>query len=128
MCWKNLFKSMRGVRGAITVENNQYEEMEEATIELLTEIIDSNDIDIRDISHAIFTLTNDLDAGFPAKAARIHMGWEEVPMICTQEIPVPNSLEKCIRVLIVFNTRLKQSDIQHVYLGRAKALRPDLSK
>jgi len=117
----------RGVRGAITVENNTYEEIEEATIELLTTILDENDFDIDDISHVIFTLTHDLNACFPAKAARIHLGWNDVPMICTQEIPVPGSVEKCIRVLIVINTKLKKSDIKHVYLGKAKLLRPDLS-
>ena len=120
------FKS-RGIRGAITVAENNYEEIEDATIELLTTIIDANDIDFDDISHVIFTLTHDLDAGFPAKAARLHLGWDDVPMICTQELPVPGSLPNCIRVLVVVNTKAHPSEIIHVYLGGAKFLRPDLA-
>ncbi|MFA6988675.1 MAG: chorismate mutase [Candidatus Gastranaerophilaceae bacterium] len=116
----------RGVRGATTVNNNEYLEIEESTIELLKEIIDKNEIEKDSISHVIFTLTHDLNAGFPAKAARIHLDWSDVPMICTQEIPVPNSLEKCIRVLIVINTTKKHKEIKHIYLRNAKNLRPDI--
>jgi chorismate mutase len=116
----------RGVRGAITVDNNEYSDIENATLELLREMIDKNEINKESISHVIFTLTHDLDAGFPAKAARIHLGWADVPMICTQEIPVPGSLQKCIRVLMVINTTKQHKEIKHVYLRNAKTLRPDL--
>lgn len=116
----------RGVRGATTVDNNDYAEIEEATIEMLEKIIKMNEIETDSISHVIFTLTHDLNAGFPAKAARIHLGWNDVPMICTQEIPVPDSLAKCIRVLIVINTSKKKKEIKHVYLRNAKSLRPDI--
>jgi len=116
----------RGVRGATTVDNNNYAEIEEATIEMLEKIINMNEIETDSISHVIFTLTHDLNAGFPAKAARIHLGWNDVPMICTQEIPVPDSLAKCIRVLIVINTSKKKKEIKHVYLRNAKSLRPDI--
>jgi len=117
---------IRGIRGATTVEDNTYEEIEKATLEMLNNIVEQNQINIKDISHVVFTLTHDLNAGFPAKAARVHLGWTEIPMICTQEIPVPDSLEKCIRVLIVVNTSKEQSEIRHVYLNRAKSLRPDI--
>jgi chorismate mutase len=116
----------RGVRGATTVDSNNYAEIEEATVEMLEYIIKKNEIEIDSISHVIFTLTHDLDAGFPAKAARMHLGWNDVPMICTQEIPVPDSLAKCIRVLIVINTTKKKKEIKHVYLRKAKSLRPDI--
>ncbi len=116
----------RAIRGAITVVNNNWEEIEEATVELLTQIIDVNCLNIDDISHVMFTMTQDLNAGFPAKAARLHLGWDDVPMVCMQEIEVPESLEKCIRVLVVINTKKDRSEINHVYLGEAKKLRPDL--
>lgn len=119
---------IRGIRGATTISSNTYEEIEKATAELLKEIIDRNQVNSIDISHVIFTLTHDINAGFPAKAARIHLNWNEVPMICTQEIPVPGSLEKCIRVLIVVNTKKEQSEIKHIYQAGAKVLRPDLAE
>lgn len=117
----------RGVRGATTIENNTPEEMDEATVELLKTIMDNNSFKVEDISHVIFTLTHDINASFPAKAARDYLNWDNVPMICTQEIPVPNSLQKCVRVLIVINTNLEAKDIKHVYLREAKKLRPDLT-
>lgn len=117
----------RGVRGATTVKENTPESFDEATVELLKEILANNEFKVEDISHVIFTLTHDINAAFPAKTARDQLGWDNVPMICTQEIPVPNSLEKCIRVLIVINTKLENTDIKHIYLREAKKLRPDLS-
>lgn len=119
---------IRGVRGATTVENNSCEEIECATVELLNELVKANNINTKDISHVVFTMTHDLNAGFPAKAARVYLDWTEVPMICTQEIPVPNGLDKCIRVLVVINTLFEQNEIKHIYLREAKKLRPDLAK
>lgn len=118
----------RAVRGATTVENNAAEEIYQATVELLKKMIDNNSIDKDEIINVIFTLTHDLDAAFPAKAARVHLGWDNVPMICTQEIPVPDSLQKCIRVLITFNTTKPKNEIRHIYLREAQSLRPDLVK
>ena len=116
----------RGIRGAATVENNSCEAINIATMELLNNLIVSNNIQKDDIVSVIFTLTHDLNACFPAKTARIELGWDNVPMICTQEIPVPGSLAMCIRILITVNTTLKNDEIKHVYLGRARELRPDL--
>ena len=120
--------NIRGIKGATTVDANTENDIESATIELLKEMLQKNHFETKDISHVIFTLTHDLNAGFPAKYARLILNWDNVPMICTHEIPVPNSLEKCIRVLIVINTKLEQKDIKHIYLNGAKALRPDLIK
>lgn len=117
---------MRAVRGATTVENNTAEEISRATLELLQKIIESNDIKNDDIVSAIFTLSADLNAEFPAKPARVHLGWDDIPMICASEVSVPGSLEKCIRVMITFNTSLSKDEITHVYLRRAQNLRPDL--
>jgi chorismate mutase len=80
-----------------------------------------------DLASAWFTLTSDLDAAYPAAAAR-QMGWSQVPLMCSQEIPVPGSLPRCIRVLLHWNTELPQDQIQHIYLGQATSLRPDLVK
>lgn len=116
----------RAVRGAITVEYNTIEEISRSTVELLKNILKSNDIDSDDIVSVIFTLTPDLDAEFPAKSARANLGWDDVPMLCASEIAVPGSIEKCIRVMITFNTAKARQEINHIYLGRARNLRPDL--
>jgi chorismate mutase len=117
----------RGVRGAVTVNENSYAAIEKATIELLEVVLKKNTIKEEDISSVIFTMTDDLNAVFPAKIARIHFGWDNVPMICTHEIPVPGSLPMCIRILITINTTLQQNQIKHVYLAEAAKLRPDLA-
>ena len=93
----------KGIRGAITVDNNTEDAIKSATLELLNEQISQNKIEVSQISHVIFTLTDDLNAAFPAKFARINLGWNEVAMMCFHELDVPNSLEKCLRVLIVVN-------------------------
>ena len=116
----------RGVRGATTVEENQREEILKATRELLALMIRVNNIKPEDVASAIFTTTADLNAEFPALAAR-QLGWIDVPLICTHEIDVPGSLRKCVRVLVNWNTDHQQSDIQHIYIKDASRLRPDLS-
>lgn len=116
----------RGIRGATTVKENTDAAIEDATLELLNSIIIENKVDKEDIASVIFTLTHDLTAAFPAKAARINLGWNDVPMICTQEIPVPDSIKMCIRVLILINTTLKNDELKHKYLRDASKLRPDL--
>ena len=115
----------RGIRGATTVENNSREEILIATKELLQLLIQKNALKKEDIASAIFSLTQDLDAEFPAVAAR-GLGWTEVPLMCTREIPVPNSLKSCIRVLIHINTEQSAEEIQHVYIHGAVNLRPDI--
>lgn len=113
----------RGIRGATTVENNDREEILSATKELLQLLIQKNDLRRENIVSAIFSLTEDLDAEFPAVAAR-GLGWTDTALMCTREIPVPNSLKKCIRVLIHVNTDQSVEEIQHVYIREAVNLRP----
>ncbi len=119
-------QAVRSIRGATTVENNTENEISAATVELLEKMISENAVNPEDIVNVIFTLTHDLNAAFPAKSARIQFKWDDVPMICTQEIPVPDSLKQCIRVLITFNTVKLQKEIRHSYLKKAQTLRPDL--
>ena len=113
---------IKGIRGAITVENNTVEDIKSATIEVLEELIKQNNIDKSKISHAIFTLSSDLYAVFPARFARLDLGWDEVAMMCYHELDVPNSLEKCLRVLIVYNAD-ENFKPKFVYLKGASKLR-----
>lgn len=112
----------KGIRGAITVAGNTSSSIKEATLELLSKMIERNNISVENISHVIFTLTNDLNAEFPAKFARIDMGWTDVAMMCFHELDVPNALPMCLRVLIVLNC---ETDFvpQFVYLKDASKLR-----
>jgi chorismate mutase len=114
----------RGIRGATTVEHNDRTEILTATTELLQLLVERNELHTEDVASAIFSVTDDLDAAFPALAART-MGWTEVAMLCTREIPVPGSLRKCIRVLLHVNTTRSATEIQHVYIRRAVNLRPE---
>ena len=117
----------RGVRGATTVQSNDREEILSATRQLLALIIRRNGIDCADVASAIFTTTSDLNAEFPALAAR-QLGWFDVALLCTHEISVPGSLPRCVRVLIHWNTSKSPQEIEHVYLREAARLRPDRSK
>lgn len=94
---------------------------------MLALMIRRNQMEAGDIASAIFTVTRDVNAEFPALAAR-QLGWLEVPLLCGYEIDVPGSLPNCIRVLVHWNTGKAQSEIQHVYIHEAVRLRPDLSK
>jgi len=120
--------SVRGIRGAITIEVNEEQPILDATTELLHEIVQANAIIPDDICSVLVTVTNDLDATFPARAIRTMAGWELVPLMCALEVPVKGSLEKCIRLLVLVNTDKKQQEIEHIYLGEAQKLRPDLAK
>jgi len=118
--------SVRGIRGATTVEADQPELILAATQELLEAMITANPgMRPEQVASALFTVTDDLSAVHPALAAR-KMGWNHVPMMCAREIPVPGSLPKCIRVLVHWNTDCEQIAIKHVYLHEAVRLRPDL--
>lgn len=117
----------RGVRGATTVEANTREAILNSTRQLLALIIRRNGIQTKDIASAIFTVTSDLNAEFPALAAR-QLGWLDVPLLCGYEVEVPGSLMSCVRILLHWNTRRTQTEIHHVYIHDAIALRPDLSK
>ncbi len=115
----------RGVRGATSVDINDAVAIVTATRELLERIVAANDLLVEDVISVIFTATPDLDAAYPACAAR-EMGWMNTPLLCMQEMVVAGSLPRCIRVLVLWNTDLSPGQVQHVYLGRARALRPDL--
>jgi len=120
--------AMRGVRGATTVLSDGTEEILQATRQLLGAILEANpNLQPADLASALFTLTGDLRAVYPARAAR-QLGWTEVPLMCASEIAVPGSLPRCIRVLLHWNTDLPQSQVRHIYLNEAVSLRPDLSK
>lgn len=119
--------SVRGIRGATTVEVNQKEAIITATEEMLEEICRLNAFDPEEIAGAFFTVTGELTATFPAEAAR-KRGWTMVPMLCATEIPVPGSVPMCIRVMIHLNTTKRVDEMRHVYMRRAVALRPDWSE
>lgn len=113
---------VRGIRGAITVSNNTKEEIIAATKELLLEIAKKNQLKVEEVVSIIFSATKDLDAEFPAAAAR-DLGWNETPLLCSSEIDVPGSLPKCIRVLLHVNSEKKQKEMRHIYLKEAVKLR-----
>ncbi len=116
---------VRGIRGAITIKEDNASEVLQATTELLTEIIKLNQLQSQDMASIIFTVTPDITSAFPAGAARA-MGLNLVPLFCSQEIGVKGSLPLCIRVLIHVNTTLPQEKIKHVFLRDAYTLREDL--
>lgn len=118
-------KRLCALRGATTVETDSPEQIANATTELLSEIMSRNGLLAPDIISAIFTVTPDIVSDFPARAAR-NLGWDEVSLLCTTEIPVTGALEHCIRVLIHAETLRDRASIRHVYLRGAKTLRPDL--
>lgn len=118
---------IRGVRGATTIENNNKQEILEATETLLRDMISENKIEASDVAQIFFSVTEDIDAAFPAAAARQIDGWAFVPVISMSEIPVPGSLKMCIRIMMTVNTNAKQEEIHHVYQEGAIVLRPDLS-
>jgi chorismate mutase len=117
---------VRGIRGATTVSTNTREEIVEATRELLTALIEANTLDPEDVASAIFTTTPDLNAEFPAVAAR-QLGWTFVPLMCGHEMSVPGSLPRCVRILLHVNTDKGAHDVHHLYIRGASVLRPDLS-
>jgi chorismate mutase len=117
----------RGIRGATTVDTNTKEDILKATRELLQDMVKANDVRGEDVASILFTTTSDLNATFPAEAAR-ELGLSQVPLLCGQEIDVPGSLPMCLRILILFNTNKGAEDIVHVYLKSAKKLRPDNSR
>ena len=116
----------RGLRGATTAADNSAEAILAATRELLERLVARNALDVADIASAFFTVTDDLDAAYPALAAR-ELGWNEVALLCAREIPVPGGVARCIRVLLHINTSKGQGDLRHIYLHEAAALRPDIA-
>lgn len=116
----------RGLRGATTVVHNESELIYTNTRLLVEEMIKKNSISPENVSHVFISVTNDLDAGFPARAIREISGWSLVPVMCMKEIEVPNSLKKCIRIMMVIRTNKGQDEMHHVFLNEAVQLRPDL--
>ena len=115
-------KACRGIRGATTADANTDEAIYSATRDMLQELINLNDINQEQVAAAYFTVTSDLDAAFPAAAAR-QLGWNNVALMCSTEIPVPDSMRRCIRVMILYNTETSQEDIVNVYLKGTDVLR-----
>ncbi len=120
--------AVRGIRGATSVTADDKSEVLAATRELMVELLRANELEgqFDEIVSAIFTTTRDLTSAFPAEAAR-GLGMSSVPLLCASEIPVPDSLPRCIRVLLHVNTEKTQAAMTHVYLRDAKRLRPDVS-
>lgn len=116
---------LRALRGAVTVERDEPEQVQEATIELLSEMFSRNDIAVDDIVSVLFTATPDVSSAFPAVAAR-RLGLSDVPLLCAAEIAVPGALPRCIRVLLHLYTDRAAGELRHVYLRDARALRADL--
>ena len=114
----------RGVRGATTVEGTSRELILTATAELLERMVQANGIEPEDVASAIFTTSPDLTAEYPALAARL-MGWRDVALLCGHEMAVPGGLERCVRILLHWNTTLPASAVEHVYIHGASNLRPD---
>jgi chorismate mutase len=117
---------IRGVRGAITVDCNTEDSITSATEELLKQLIEENKILPEQVASVFISTTEDLNASFPARALRKFSGWTYVPVMCMRELPVPNSLKMCVRIMMHVNTSVPQEEVVHVYLGGAKVLRPDL--
>lgn len=118
---------MYSIRGATTVDFDRKDEIIKETEVLLNEMIDSNNVDIESIVSIIFTATRDIKSAYPAEAAR-NLGIKYAGLLCFQEMHVENSLEKCIRVLMLVNENKAQTDVNHIFLRKAKILRPDLMK
>jgi chorismate mutase len=116
----------RGIRGATTVEANTREAIFQATTELLSQMVLVNEVQPEEVASVFFTTTRDLNADFPALAAR-EMGWNDVALLCAHEMDVPGSLPMCLRILLHVNTEKRAEEIAHVYLRGARALRPDKS-
>lgn len=117
----------RGVRGATTVEANTRDAILAGATELLNRMIDDNGMREEDVASVIFSVTPDLDATYPAAAAR-ELGWHSTALFCCREIPVARSPAMCIRVLVHCNTARTQGEVRHVYLHGARSLRPDLAE
>ena len=118
-------KICRGLRGATTTTANSREAILDSTRELLSELIAANQLEAHDVASAFFTVTPDLNAAFPARAAR-ELGWTYVALLDALAPSVPNDLARCIRVLIHWNTERAPNELIHIYLRDARALRPDL--
>jgi chorismate mutase len=120
---------VRGIRGATTVASNEASAIVEATAELLGQLVSQNAIEPEEVAFAYFTTTSDLDAEYPALAAR-QMGWVDVPLLCGQDMdvqqPNPRGVARCVRILLLYNTDRPQREMHHAYLRGAEAIKQDL--
>ena len=119
-------KAVRGIRGAVTVDRDSPEEIIARTSDLLKRMVSENGVDEEDIIHIMFTSTPDITSAFPATAARL-LGWVDTPLISAVEVDVTGSLDRCVRILMTAHSSRAKREIRHIYLGRAKELRPDLA-
>ncbi len=119
--------AVRAIRGAIRLDRDERSELLSAVAELLTEIIDRNQLTTDDLISVLFTVTPDLRSEFPALGARL-LGMKDVPLLCAQEIDVPGAMARVIRVMVHVDTDLARSEIQHIYLRGAEALRMDIAQ
>jgi chorismate mutase len=117
-------RHLGAIRGATTVDEDEATVIRAATAELLRRIVALNDLASSDIISALFTVTPDLRSAFPAHSAR-DLGWNDVALLCTMEIPVPGAIERCIRVLLHVDTATPRKELRHVYLRGARSLRPE---
>jgi chorismate mutase len=117
--------TVKAIRGAISVPTDDPAAIREAVLELLHELRTSNQLEDREIVSAIFTVTPDLVSAFPAEAARVS-GWQDVPLLCTTEIPVPAGMPRCLRVMLHVQRPWGTTKPRHAYLREAERLRPDL--
>ena len=115
---------VRGIRGATVVPENTREAILDASKELLQEIVEANGVEISEVACIFFTTTPDLDAAFPAAAAR-QLGWKRLALLCSHEMNVPGSVSRCLRVLVLFNTEKKNEEIVHVYLRGTDGLKSE---
>ncbi|CCJ33322.1 chorismate mutase [Caloramator australicus] len=118
---------MYSIRGAITVERDTKEEVFTATTELFEKIVEENNLNIKDVFTIIFTATKDIKSAYPAEALR-NIGLKHISYMCMQEMDVENSLNKCIRILVLVNGDKRQSEVKNVYLREAINLRPELNE
>ncbi len=117
----------RGIRGAITVEDNDREELLSATTELLQKLLEANQVQAEDIACIFFTTSPDLTAEFPAAAARA-MGMDSVPLLCGHEMSVPHGLPRCLRIMMLVNTTRQATEMVHIYLKGATGLRSEVQR
>lgn len=120
-------RSVRGIRGATSVDLDTPDGIAVAVAELVNALRHENELADDEVISAIFTVTPDLVSAFPAGAARA-AGWTRVPLICTTEIPVPDGLPRCLRVLLHVERAWNGTSPRHVYLRGAASLRPDLAR
>ena len=119
--------AVRAVRGAVQISGNDRDEILAGTTELVTEVMDRNELSTNDVISVLFTATPDLTAEFPALAAR-KLGFQEVPLLCASEIDVPGAMPRVVRLMMHVETTKPRSALQHVYLRGATALRLDIAQ